>query len=231
MLRWSALVALAFAFAPAARAEIDCAQCRAVCKNGAQAYPDDTGADSVEVAHTSKDAQAAFVDAKRKDPAFGGNDVRGAISAYKRAVILDDDNAQYRNFLAAALLAAGSIDEAIYNLEQARNLVPSEPKFIVNLGYAWHRKGDEARAMLYYSRGLMLDPRNLRARLFLGYALEMLGYKDEAIVELKKVAAQDPAHEGARRALARLGLGPAPVGNPPPAPLAPEPLAPAPKKK
>ena len=90
---------------------------------------------------------------------------------------------------------------------------------MVNLGYAHHKNGDETRAMLYYSRALMLDPRNVRARLFLGYALEMVGYGSEAITELRKVMLQDPANDGARRALARLGVVPPPVGNPPPPPL------------
>ncbi len=206
--------------AAAARAGIDCAQCRAVCKEGAKPYQDDLGADAVEAAHTNKDATAAFTDGRRKDPAFGGADVGGAVEAYKRAVILDNDNAQYRNYLAAALLWAGRVDEAIYNLEQANGLVPSEPKFVVNLGYAHHRKGDETRAMLYYSRALMLDPRNLRARLFLGYALELMGYRDEAVTELKKVVVQDPANEGAKHALRRLGvvIVPAPIAIPPPVP-------------
>jgi Flp pilus assembly protein TadD len=131
-------------------------------------------------------------------------------------VLIDGDNAIYRNHLAAALLAAGNTDEAIYNLMQATKLVPSEPKFLVNLGYAHHRAGDELHAMLYYMRALMLDPRDVRARLFLGYALELLGYGDEAATEMKKVLNQDPKNEGARRALARLGQGQAPVGEPPP---------------
>ena len=220
---WLAPLASVTLLAGAARAEIDCAQCRAVCNATARAYSDEPGADPGDAIHKSKDAQAAFTDAKRKDPSFGGTDAAGAVESYKRAVILDNDNAQYRNYLAAALLSAGKADEAIYNLEQANNLVPSEPKFVVNLGYAHHRRGDETRTMLYYSRALMLDPRNLRARLFLGYALELMGYRDEAITELKKVIVQDPAHEGAKRALRRLGvmIVPVPTGNLPPAPPAP----------
>lgn len=220
MLRSLALIPFVTLFALAARADIDCAQCRALCQEGARPYQDELGADSGEAIHKNKDAQAAFSDAKRKDPSFGGADAPGAVEAYKRAVILDNDNAQYRNYLAAALLSAGRVDEAIYNLEQANNLVPSEPKFVVNLGYAHHRRGDETRAMLYYTRALMLDPRNLRARLFLGYALEMMGYRDEAITELKKVVVQEPGNDGAKRALKRLGvmIVPVPIGNPPPAP-------------
>ncbi len=221
MILRSALISLIVATHGAAHAApqtaVDCAQCRAVCREGAKPYQNDVGADPVEPQHKNKDAQAAFTDGRRKDPAFGGADVAGAVDAYKRAVVLDNDNAQYRNYLAAALLWAGNVDEAIYNLEQANNLVPSEPKFVVNLGYAHHRRGDETRALLYYTRALMLDPRNLRARLFLGYALELLGYRDEAITELKKVLVQDPPNEGAKAGLRRLGVVvvPMPVSAPP----------------
>lgn len=228
MLTRIALVSLILGSAALARATappaVDCAQCRAICREGAKPYQNDVAAEPTEPQHKNKDAQAAFTDGRRKDPAFGGADVAGAVDAYKRAVILDNDNAQYRNYLAAALLWAGRVDEAIYNLEQANNLVPSEPKFVVNLGYAHHRRGDETRAMLYYSRALMLDPRSLRARLFLGYALELMGYRDEAITELKKVLVQDQANEGAKAALRRLGVVVVPMpplSSPPPTPPPP----------
>jgi tetratricopeptide (TPR) repeat protein len=116
------------------------------------------------------------------------------------------------------LLTQNNNDEAVYNLEQAVKLVPSEAKYLVNLGYAHHRRGDEIKALLYYMRGLMLDPHDVRARLFSGYALEILGESDEAILELKKVLNQDERNEGAKRALARLGAGPGDV-PPPPVPL------------
>ncbi len=208
-----------------AHAEIDCAQCRAVCKAGKDPkhYPEELGPESptTPTRHKSAEAEAAFNDARRRDPAFGGRDLRGAIAGYKRAILLDAENSQYRNHLAGALMAAGELDEAVYNLEQATKLVPSEPKFLVNLGYAHHRRGDETRALLYYLRALMLDPHDIRARLFSGYALEILGYTDEAILELKKVLNQDEQNEGARRALARLGARPPPVGQPPPPPPPP----------
>ena len=200
---------------------IDCAQCRAVCSGKGQAYPDDLSPESpsADVKHRSADAQAAFLDARRKDPAFGGRDLKGAVDGYKRAVLLDSDSSQYRNHLAGALMAAGNLDEAVYNLEQAAKLVPSEPKYLVNLGYAHHRRGDETRALLYYLRALMLDPKDVRARLFAGYALELLGYTQDAALEMRKVLLQDPKNEGAKRALQRLGVAQDPIGNPPPPPL------------
>lgn len=217
---WFAAIALAVTLSPAdARADIDCAQCRATCNASVgKSYPEELSPENPKqaVKHKSPDAEAAFIDARKKDPAFGGRDAEGAVQGYKRAVLLDGENSQYRNHLAGALMLTGHIDEAIYNLELAARLVPGEPKYLVNLGYAHHRKGDETRALLYYMRALMLDPRDVRARLFAGYALEILGYANEAVLELKKVLNMDPYNEGARRALARLGVPQDPVGTPPP---------------
>lgn len=199
------------------QAQIDCAQCQAVCggkqKGGARGYPDDLRPEelSARVVHESAEAQALFVDAQRRDPSFGGSDLDGALRSYRAAVKVDGDNAQYRNYLAAALMAAGLVDEAAYNLAEASRLVPSESKYVVNLGYAYHRQGDETRALVQYLRALMLDPRDVRARVFAAYAMESLGLVDEAALELKKVLAQDPGHEGAKRALLRLGAAPRPA--------------------
>ncbi len=216
----SLLLAFTAVHAPsavAAEPAIDCAQCRAACGKSARSYPEGDKPESPAGAlkHKSPEAERAFLDGKAKDPAFGGTDVKAAILGYKRAVILDAESSHYRNHLAGALMTAGLIDEAIYNLEAAARLVPAEPKYLTNLGYAYHRAGDETRALLYYMRSLSLSPRDVRARMYAGYALELLGYRDEAILEMRKVLAEDPAHPEARRGLARLGV----VFNEPPAPL------------
>lgn len=206
------------AFAGDVRAEIDCAQCRAVCRD-VKRYPDELNPDAgVPVKHRSPESQAAFEEGKKFDPGLGGGDAKRAVEAYKRAVFLDPQNSQYRNHLAAALLTTGNADEAVYNLEQALRLVPSEPKYFVNLGYALHRKGEEQRALVWYLRALMLDPRDVRARLFAGFAMEILGMRQEAVMEFRRVVQQEPKHPGATAALARLGAPstqPFPLSPPP----------------
>ena len=137
------------------------------------------------------------------------------LSRVSVAVLVDGNNAQYRNHLAAALLTTGSIQEAIYNLQKATALVPTEPKYIVNLGYAWHRAGDEQRALVWYMRALIIDPRDDRARLFAGHALVQLGMPDEATLEFRRVLLTDPDNAAARAALTRLGK-PVPMMTSPP---------------
>ncbi len=205
-----AVVALSGA-RPAA-AEIDCAQCRAICKD-AKRYPDELSPElGVAVQHKTPEARAAFEDGRTHDPGLGGQDARRAVASYKKAVLLDPENSQYRNHLAAALLTTGNATEAVYNLEQAMRLVPSEPKYFVNLGYALHRKGDEQRALVWYMRALLLDPRDSRARLFSGYAMELLGMEQEAVMEFRRVLLQEPDNSGARNALSRLKV---PTSAPP----------------
>ena len=203
-------VVAAFVFACAvavpAAADIDCAQCRAICKEP-QRYPEELNPETaVKVVHKTPEAKAAFEEGRANDPGLGGKDARRAVDAYKKAVLIDPENSQYRNHLAAALLTAGNADEAVYNLEQALRLVPSEPKYFVNLGYALHRKGDENRALVWYLRALILDPKDTRARLFAGYAMELLGMSQEAVVEFRRVLAQDPTNKGAEQALKRLNV-------------------------
>jgi len=172
-----------------------------------RAYPGDDRPDlrsNAGLTHVSRDAEAAFNEGAVWDPGLGGTDARRAVAGYKRAVVLDDDNATYRNHLAAALLASGQVPEAVYNLERAVALSPGEAKYLVNLGYAHHRGGDETRALVWYMRALALDPLDARARLFTGYALENLGMRGEAVVEYRRVLVQEPVNVGARQGLARL---------------------------
>lgn len=202
-------------FSGAAVADIDCTQCRAICKEPRR-YPDELSPDmGVTVRHKTPEAKAAFEEGRNNDPGLGGKDARLAVESYKKAVLLDPENSQYRNHLAAALLTAGNADEAVYNLEQAMRLVPSEPKYFVNLGYALHRKGDENRALVWYLRALVLDPRDTRARLFSGYAMEILGMQQEAVMEFRRVLQQEPSNKGAETALRRLNV---PLATPPPPP-------------
>jgi tetratricopeptide (TPR) repeat protein len=201
--------------------DIACARCREICRTSA--YPDNDTPDmrSGRLVHRSPEAKRSFEEGVAADPGLGGKSARVAVEAYKRAVMQDPDNAPYRNHLAAALLTTSQYQEAIYNLEKAASLVPAEPKYIVNLGYAWHRAGDEQRALVHYMRALILDPRDLRARLFTGYALEILGMGSEATREFRRVLLDDPGNPGAKAGLARLGHQPAPIGAPPPAFTAP----------
>lgn len=133
--------------ASSALAEIDCAQCRAVCggDNNQNGYPSDQAPDNspTTILHNYPEAKVKFLDAQRRDPAFGGADLAGAVDLYRQAVKIDSGNPQYRNYLAASLLRSNNLPEAIYNLEKAVELGPNESKYLLNLGYAYHKNGQE----------------------------------------------------------------------------------------
>ncbi len=204
MLRTGLLIVSLFT-ATGAIAAVDCAQCKAACS--IRSYPNDDHPNlrsNAGLQHVSADAEAAFNEGTTWDPGLGGIDAKRAVAGYKRAVLLDAENATYRNHLAAALLGTGKGPEAVYNLERAVALAPGEAKYRVNLGYAFHRAGDETRALVWYLRALALDPLDARARLFTGYALENLSLPAEAIAEYRLVLVQEPSNTGAREGLVRL---------------------------
>jgi hypothetical protein len=200
-----------------AHAEPDCAACRAACRPGS--YPEHMRPEpsTQTVFHHSATAEAAFLQAKVADPNFGGTNGRRAVVGYRRALGLDPENAQYRNYLAGALLAVGEHTEAVRVLEEATRLVPGEAKYLVNLGYAWHRGGDEQRALVWYLRALAIAPDDPRAHLFAGYAMGLLGLPEEAEREFRQVLRLDPQNDQARAALTKVGRAPAPSSTTAPA--------------
>lgn len=202
---------------------VDCARCHEACRGGT--YPDNASPgppSTTSLRHASAAAEQAFVAARQADPAFGGASGRAAVESYRRALALDPGNIAYRNHLAAALLTVGDSDEAVRILDEIVRVVPREGKYLVNLGYAWHRRGDEQRALVWYLRALALDDGDVRAHLFAGYAMELLGMPGEATAEFRRVLASQPDNDGARRALQRLGVLPTTApAPPPPAPLGP----------
>jgi Flp pilus assembly protein TadD len=189
----------------------DCASCRAACSAKHPQYPDEKSLQVAEpVTHGSSEAEKLFIEAKGNDPHFGGTNAIRAAELYKRAVLLDRENASYRNHLAAAMLNAGNGVEALYNQRQAIRLAPEDVRYVINLGYIYHRQGDEQRALLWYMRAAALSPNNVRAHLYAGFALDALGLVDESIVEHERVMALEPSNLKARDALTRLKAPPPP---------------------
>ncbi len=206
-----------------------CASSLVVVAGAGVAHADIPSSSPAPVVHRFPQTRDAFEQGRQADPAFGGVDVRRAIDGYRRAVGLDVENAQYRNYLGGALLGAGDATGAIHAFAEAARLAPREAKYVVNLGYAWHRRGDELRALVWFQRAIAVDADDIRAHLFAGYALQNLGLAAEAITEFQTAARLDPDDAAARAALQRLGVAQPPahaepadapplLGNPPPTP-------------
>src|SRR2546429_4682175 len=78
-------------------------------------------------------------------------------------------------------LGLGIFDEALSDLEQAVQLKPDEPTYLIALGAAWLKKPDLFAGELSFRRALELQPNNAQAQMYLGYVL----YKQKKFGEAK----------------------------------------------
>jgi Flp pilus assembly protein TadD len=62
------------------------------------------------------------------------------------------------------LLRTNRVNEAVQALERAVSLNPKSPAALNNLGAAYERKGDIAKAKTMYRQALAVDPRFEEAR-------------------------------------------------------------------
>jgi tetratricopeptide (TPR) repeat protein len=89
--------------------------------------------------------------------------------------------------LSAMLMDLGRTDDAIKVLRAGIEKTPSDPMLHANLGHALSKSGDKAGAAAEYRLALKLGEDDA-TRLALASTLAASGKKDEALVELKKVA-------------------------------------------
>jgi eukaryotic-like serine/threonine-protein kinase len=112
----------------------------------------------------------------------------GAEKHYRRALELDPNNVEaHRRYGMDYLATSGQFDQAIAELERARQLAPfSLPVnlFLANT-YYMARRHDEAVAQL--RRTIELDPRFWAAHLVLGTAYATKGLYADALTELQKM--------------------------------------------
>lgn len=107
---------------------------------------------------------------------------------YRAALEKAPDLADAAVNLSASLIDGSKVDEAIKVLRAALTKVPSDPMLHANLGHALLASKDRAGAIREYRAALALanDP---QTRLSLAAQLAADNKKDEAVAELKKVAA------------------------------------------
>ncbi|MCI0621800.1 MAG: winged helix-turn-helix domain-containing protein [Acidobacteria bacterium] len=106
---------------------------------------------------------------------------------YARAQELNPNYAQAHQWLAAHLVEMGRVDEAVLEMELARQMDPLS--LIVNAGLGWiqfhGRRYAQAEAQL--QKTLELDPNFVPARLWLGQLYEVTGRRKEAVAEFRAV--------------------------------------------
>jgi tetratricopeptide (TPR) repeat protein len=91
------------------------------------------------------------------------------------------------------LLADGRPDEALPHLLRATQLAPERATFVTNLGYAYQKRGELARAIETQRRALAIDPELGSAWINLGNALAEQGDYAGAAAALRRAEALDPS--------------------------------------
>ena len=84
--------------------------------------------------------------------------VKEAIETWLKAVELDAENAELRNYLGKALLEEGRHEEAARQLQKAIELNPNMPTVYYNLAVAEEFTGETALAVEHYKKYIELNP-------------------------------------------------------------------------
>ncbi len=126
-----------------------------------------------------------------------------AVSAYRKALELDHENAVALNNLAWLLGKDGkNLGEAIALAERAYGKAPNSPPVMDTLGWLNYQKGNLDRAEELVKAALAGDPENSSIRSHLGMVYVKQGKTQEAIQEFNRIiktSPQSPEAENARR--------------------------------
>jgi predicted Zn-dependent protease len=93
-------------------------------------------------------------------------------------------------------------DDAAAAYRELLKALPDEPAMLANLGMALAMGGHDADAVVPLERALVLNPRLVNARMFLGSSYLAVGQPEKAIAALKQVVAVQPSEMESRRMLA-----------------------------
>ena len=124
-----------------------------------------------------------------------------AITAYKKAIELDPNDAAAYGNLGIALRKQGKLEEAITAYKQAIELNPNDAAAYGNLGNALDDQEKIEEAIAAYKKAIAIDPNDATTYYNLGYVLRKQEKLEEAIVAYKKAIELDPDDPDAYRNL------------------------------
>lgn len=101
----------------------------------------------------------------------------------------------------ANALQKGQIDEAVHDLEEAAAKKPDDSLVLGELGAAYIKKQDYAKAENVSQRGVQLNSNDFGAQYNLGLAQLKMGKTDQAVDALQKAVQLDPQDSNAQQAL------------------------------
>jgi tetratricopeptide (TPR) repeat protein len=137
----------------------------------------------------------------------------GAEADLSRALALRPDEPELLNYLGYAWIDRGErLDEAKGMIEKALASNPRSGAIVDSLGWAYFRKGDYAKAVELLEQAVELEAGDPEINNHLGDAYWMVGRKDEAGFQWRRVLTLDPDAKMRADAEAKIanGLGPNP---------------------
>ncbi|MCK6554579.1 tetratricopeptide repeat protein [Candidatus Binatia bacterium] len=144
-----------------------------------------------EITHVREEFLDAYSFLRAGEANERTGDHAGAERAFRRGLKVEPSNPDLLNALGWTLFQQARTAEAIEQFEQALRANPKHAKANNNLALALIDRGDPARAVEAYRASLAVEP---KAEIYsdLGFVLQQLGRKDEAIDSYRKAIDLDP---------------------------------------
>ena len=135
---------------------------------------------AIEIDDTIAEAHASLA------ATLGGFDDQAAHREFERAIALNPSYATAYNFYALDLLGDGRLDEALANVQRAREIDPLSVIINANLGAIYFRRREYDKAEEQLKKTIEMDPGQTRAHWLVGYVYEQQGKYDQSIAEFKR---------------------------------------------
>jgi protein O-mannosyl-transferase len=133
---------------------------------------------------------------------------RDGEALFRHAIKVTKNNDTAYSNLAAALVAKGEYDEAIFWLRKSPSFSSDDPVAHYNLGNIYVSQNRLDEAVKEFNEALRLQPDFPQAHNNLASVLLMQGHRDAAVQHYKEALRLDPNHQTSKRQLQLLGVLP-----------------------
>ncbi len=116
-----------------------------------------------------------------------------ALEVWKKAVVLEPDDAEIQSDIAANLFLSGHVDEAVEHIRESVRLNPRVAQSHYYLGAFLLEQGHPDQSVPELQEALRLNPRYPSGEATLGEAYMMMGSDAEALEHLQRAIAQNPS--------------------------------------
>ena len=156
---------------------------------------------NAQVAQPALTGNDAEVFAQKGENDFKAGDYKGAVYAWRHALVDDPQNGVLMMMLAQGLFATGSYNEAAGAVQQAMQLLPEDQWGVVVSNYKelYGKIGDYTSQLRALEKAVKQNADDPGARFLLGYHYGYLGYPQQAVKQLDKTLELAPADQLAKK--------------------------------